>query len=180
MRSWRLSSTAYCLAVLFCNNSALAAAPIVGGTVCGKACQQTFRTLRFSDAPDWVFFAVQECTSRLYQQSVHLCWEIYCSEDVWILESWRINQTCQEIDGSQFPTHDIIAGLTDEDVVQIARFNATSPDRVHPFAQLMLPSRAFYDLWGRTLVSLPFKCKLVFKLDNSPLYTIGCTWLYMG
>uniref|UniRef100_A0A8H7K382 FAD-binding FR-type domain-containing protein n=1 Tax=Bionectria ochroleuca TaxID=29856 RepID=A0A8H7K382_BIOOC len=151
MRSWWLSSTAYCLATLFFVYSALAAAPVVGGKVCGKACRQTFRTLRFSDAPDGVFFAVQECTSRFYQQSVHLCWEIYCSEDVWILESRSINQTCQEIDGSQFPTHDIIAGFTDEDVVQIARFNATSPDRVYPFDQLMLPSRAFYDLWGRTL-----------------------------
>ncbi|VUC23401.1 unnamed protein product [Clonostachys rosea] len=149
MRHRRLKSTLYCLVLLF--NCAVAAASVVGSKVCGKACRQTFRTLRFSDAPDGVFFAVQECSSRLYQQSVHLCWDIHCSEDVWLSESATINQTCQEINDSQFPPHDIIDGFTDDVIAQITRFNATSPGRVRPFDVLMLPSQAFYDLWGRTL-----------------------------
>ncbi|KAF5586129.1 ferric-chelate reductase [Fusarium pseudoanthophilum] len=118
---------------------------------CGKACRQTFRTLRFADAPPGVFFTVQECTSLIYQTSLHLCWEIHCAEDVWRAEAASMNQTCHDISGSYLPAHSIINNLTDHDIEAIPRFNATSPDRSHVYGALMLPSQSYYDLWVRTL-----------------------------
>ncbi|KAF5637720.1 ferric-chelate reductase [Fusarium sp. NRRL 52700] len=118
---------------------------------CGKACRQTFRTLRFADAPPGVFFTVQECTSLIYQTSLHLCWEIHCAEDIWQAESASMNLTCHGISGSYSPPHNIINNLTDHDVEAITRFNATSPDRSHVYGDLMLPSQSYYDLWVRTL-----------------------------
>ncbi|KAL0930073.1 ferric-chelate reductase [Colletotrichum truncatum] len=53
--------------------------------------------------------------------------------------------------GSPFPPHDIVEDLDDERIARIARFNATSPERAHRLEELMLPSQAYYDLWGRTL-----------------------------
>lgn len=124
---------------------------------CGKACRQTFRTLRFADAPPGVFFTVQECTSLIYQKSLHLCWEIHCAEDIWQAESASMNLTCHDISGSYLPPHNIINNLTDHDIQAITRFNATSPDRSHVYGVLMLPSQPYYDLWVRTLVSIPIQ-----------------------
>ncbi|KAK1848401.1 ferric-chelate reductase [Colletotrichum chrysophilum] len=57
------------------------------------------------------------------------------------------------MDGSHFPPRDIINNITDEDIAQIARFNETSPDRAQRVNVLMLPSKSYYELWARTLVS---------------------------
>ncbi|KAF4336769.1 ferric-chelate reductase [Fusarium beomiforme] len=118
---------------------------------CGKACRQTFRTLRFADAPPGIFFTVQECTSLLYQKSLHLCWEIHCTQDVWQAEAGAMNKTCQDINGSHLPPHDIIDDLTDHNIDNIRRFNATSPSRSRSYDTLMLPSQSYYNLWIRTL-----------------------------
>lgn len=154
MRPWR-TTTAVCFIVIPISTFGQATASSVDPKLCGKACRQTFRTLRFADAPKGVFFSVQECTSLLYQTSLHLCWDIHCTKDVWDGESKMMNQTCQDINGSYLPSHDIIDGLTDQDKTRIQHFNATDPDRTSPFDVLMLPSQGYYDLWIRTLVSTP-------------------------
>ncbi|KAJ4248428.1 hypothetical protein NW762_012765 [Fusarium torreyae] len=157
MQYWSLGSAA-CLIAILISSPARARAAAVDGKRCGKACRQTYRTLKFEDAPKGVFFGVQECTSRLYQQSIYLCWDIHCAKEVWLAESASMNKTCQNIDESYYlAPHNIIDGLTDEDVAHITRFNATSPGRTQAFDKLMLPSQDFYDLWRRTLVSTPFK-----------------------
>jgi hypothetical protein len=155
MRLWR-AHTAACFASVLISTSSQATASTVDPKLCGKACRQTFRTLRFADAPEGVFFSVQECTSLLYQTSLHLCWDIHCTKDIWEDESKVMNQTCQDINGSYLPPHDIIDGFTDQDKARIQQFNATNPDRIVPFDVLMLPSQAYYDIWIRTLVSAPF------------------------
>ncbi|CAJ0546526.1 Ff.00g011530.m01.CDS01 [Fusarium sp. VM40] len=145
------TTTAVCFIVILISTFGQATASSVDPKLCGKACRQTFRTLRFADAPKGVFFSVQECTSLLYQTSLHLCWDIHCTKDVWEYESKMMNQTCQDINGSSLPSHDIIDGLTDKDKTRIRHFNATDPDRTSPFDVLMLPSQGYYDLWIRTL-----------------------------
>ncbi|KAG5659504.1 hypothetical protein KAF25_002063 [Fusarium avenaceum] len=145
------ATTAVCFITILISTFGQATASSVDPKLCGKACRQTFRTLRFADAPKGVFFSVQECTSLLYQTSLHLCWDIHCTKDVWEDESQMMNQTCQDINGSYLPSHDIIDGFTDQDKARIRRFNATNPDRTSPFDVLMLPSQGYYDLWIRTL-----------------------------
>ncbi|CVL08721.1 related to ferric reductase Fre2p [Fusarium mangiferae] len=146
MRYW--GRNALCLlTVSILHHAAVLAAP----DHCGKACRQTFRTLRFADAPPGVFFTVQECTSLIYQSSLHLCWEAHCAGEVWRAESASMNLTCHDISGSYLPPHNIINNLTDHDIKAIPRFNATSPDRSQVYGSLMLPSQSYYDLWVRTL-----------------------------
>lgn len=152
MRYWR-NNAAFILAASFLGHGEVLAT----SDHCGKACRQTFRTLRFADAPPGVFFTVQECTSLIYQKSLHLCWEIHCAEDIWQAESASMNLTCHDISGSYLPPHNIINNLTDHDIQAITRFNATSPDRSHVYGVLMLPSQPYYDLWVRTLVSIPIQ-----------------------
>ncbi|KAF0315626.1 ferric reductase like transmembrane component [Colletotrichum asianum] len=150
MRYWQLDS-AVCYIVVIFFISTQAAASEAYGRLCGTACRKTFRTLRFSDAPTGAFFAVQECTSHLYQRSLYLCWDLYCSKEIWLAESKSLNRSCQDMDGSHFPPRDIINDITDEDIAQIARFNETSPDRAQRVDVLMLPSQPYYVLWARTL-----------------------------
>lgn len=152
MRYWQLNS-AVCYIVVIFFISTQAAASDAYGRLCGTACRKTFRTLRFSDAPTGAFFAVQECTSHLYQRSLYLCWDLYCSKEIWLTESRSLNRSCHDMDGSHFPPRDIINDITDEDIAQITRFNETSPDRAQCVEVLMLPSKSYYELWARTLVS---------------------------
>lgn len=144
---------------------------------CGKACRQTFRTLRFADAPPGVFFTVQECTSLIYQTSLHLCWEEHCAEDIWRTESASMNLTCHDISGSYLPPHNIINNLTDHDIKAIPRFNATSPDRCHVYGALMLPSKSYYALWVRTLVSNTNPSRTLYFVKQVPT---GGARLHMG
>ncbi|KAF5544259.1 ferric-chelate reductase [Fusarium phyllophilum] len=139
---------------------------------CGKACRQTFRTIRFADAPPGVFFTVQECTSLIYQTSLHLCWEIHCAEEVWQAESDSMNLTCHDISGSYLPPHNIINNLTDHDIEAITRFNATSPDRSHVYGALMLPSQSYYDLWVRTLEAHDY----IWDYHNYYGWVMGIFW----
>ncbi|KAF5532044.1 ferric-chelate reductase [Fusarium mexicanum] len=139
---------------------------------CGKACRQTFRTLRFADAPPGVFFTVQECTSLIYQTSLHLCWEMHCAEDIWQAESASMNLTCHDISGSYLPPHNVINNLTDHDIEAITRFNATSPDRSHLYGALMLPSRSYYDLWVRTLEAHDY----IWDYHNYYGWAMGTFW----
>ncbi|KAF5705704.1 ferric-chelate reductase [Fusarium mundagurra] len=139
---------------------------------CGKACRQTFRTLRFADAPPGVFFTVQECTSLIYQTSLHLCWEIHCAEDIWWTEAASMNLTCYDISGSYLPLHNIINNFTDHDIKNITRFNATSPDRSHVYGALMLPSQSYYDLWARTLQAHDY----IWDYHNYYGWAMGIFW----
>ena len=150
MRYWKLSKTTWLLnLILFTSPSNASSAD---PKLCGKACRQTFRTLKFADSPEGAFFARQECTSRLYQTSLHLCWDIHCREDVWAAESRAMNQTCQHMYDSYLAQHDIIDGITDDERVQIVRLNATYPGRTHRYDVLMLPTPTYYSIWIRTLV----------------------------
>ncbi len=147
-----------CLIAILIPDLAQAMASAIDSKRCGKACRQTYRTLRFEDSPKGASFAVQECTSHLYQQSIYLCWDAHCAKEVWLSEAAIVNKTCQNIDSSYYlALHDIIDSVRDEDVLRITRFNATSPRPAQPFDKLMLPSQDYYDLWRRTLVSVPFK-----------------------
>ncbi|CAF3485454.1 unnamed protein product [Fusarium graminearum] len=121
--------------------------------LCGKACRQTFRTLKFADAPEGSFFAKQECISLAYQTSLHLCWDAHCTENVWLRESRVMNQTCQDTYGLYLAPHDIIDDITDKQRAQIIIFDATDPNRNHRYGALMLPSQAYYDIWIRTLTA---------------------------
>ncbi|KAF5981730.1 ferric reductase Fre2p [Fusarium bulbicola] len=161
---WGLCS----LAVSFLSHNEVLAA----SDHCGKACRQTFRTLRFADAPPGVFFTVQECTSFIYQTSLHLCWEVHCAEDIWQAESASMNLTCHDISGSYLPPHNIINNLTDHDIEAITRFNATSPDRSHVYEALMLPSQSYYDLWVRTLEAHDF----IWDYHNYYGWVMGMFW----
>jgi hypothetical protein len=149
MRYWG-RKILWLLALSFLCHSEVLATP----NHCGKACRQTFRTLRFADAPPGVFFTVQECTSLIHQTSLHLCWEVHCVEDVWRAEAASMNLTCHDISGSYLLPHSIINNLTDHDIETITRFNATSPDRSHVYGALMLPSQSYHDVWVGTLVSI--------------------------
>lgn len=146
--------------------------------LCGKACRQTFRTLKFADAPEGSFFAKQECISLAYQTSLHLCWDAHCTEDVWLRESRVMNQTCQDTYGLYLAPHDIIDDITDKQRAQIIIFDATDPNRHHRYGALMLPSQAYYDIWTRTLVS---SLNMVTESLNMRLNTdADCTRLYLG
>ncbi|KAI1011752.1 hypothetical protein LB503_004855 [Fusarium chuoi] len=142
---------------------------------CGKACRQTFRTLRFADAPPGVFFTVQECTSLIYQTSLHLCWEARCAEDIWRAESASMNLTCREISGSYLPPHNIINNLTDHDIKAVPRFNTTSPDRSQVYGSLMLPSQSYYDLWVRTLEAHDY----IWDYHNYYGWAMGIFWAFV-
>jgi len=151
MRFWELNKTAWLLYLsLF---TAASNASSADPKLCGKACRQTFRTLKFADAPEGAFFARQECISRLYQISLHLCWDIHCREDVWVAESRAMNQTCQRMYDSYLAQHDIIDGITDDERAQLVKFNATDPGRTDRYDELMLPTPAYFNIWIRTLVS---------------------------
>ena len=151
MRYWKLTQTPWLLnLILF---AAASNASSADPKLCGKACRQTFRILKFADAPEGAFFARQECTSRLYQISLHFCWDVYCCEDVWVAESRAMNQTCQNMYDSYLAQHDIINGITDDKKAQIAKFNATDPGRTHRYNELMLPTSTYFNIWVRTLVS---------------------------
>ncbi|RGP79908.1 ferric reductase transmembrane component 5 [Fusarium longipes] len=152
MRSYTLNKAA-CIIALLTSGFECVHASLMDPKLCGKACRQTFRTLKFADAPEGAFFARQECTSRLYQTSLHLCWDIHCNENVWIDESNVMNQTCQDMYGSYLLSHDVIDGITDDEKNQMARFNATIPERLHRYNMLMQPSNAYYDIWVRTLAA---------------------------
>ncbi|SCV51612.1 related to ferric reductase Fre2p [Fusarium fujikuroi] len=142
---------------------------------CGKACRQTFRTLRFADAPPGVFFTVQECTSLIYQTSLHLCWEAHCAEDVWRAESASMNLTCRDISGSYLLPHNIINNLTDHDIKAVPKFNATGPDRSHVYGSLMLPSQPYYDLWVRTLEAHDY----IWDYHNYYGWAMGIFWAFV-
>lgn len=129
--------------------------------LCGKACRQTFKTLRFADVPDDLPSPFQECSSRLYQQGLYLCWGIYCTTDARLVESRSMNRTCKDLVDSYIPPYNIVDSFTDEDIALLTRFNATSPYRKQPFSQPMLPSQDFYHLWARTLVGHSFKLTLM-------------------
>ncbi|RYC82960.1 hypothetical protein BFJ63_vAg14155 [Fusarium oxysporum f. sp. narcissi] len=167
MRYWR-NNAAFILAASFLGLGEVLAT----SDHCGKACRQTFRTLRFADAPPGVFFTVQECTSLIYQKSLHLCWEIHCAEDIWQAESASMNLTCHDISGSYLPPHNIINNLTDHDIQAITRFNATSPDRSQVYGVLMLPSQPYYDLWVRTLEAHDY----IWDYHNYYGWAMGIFW----
>ncbi|KAI1044286.1 hypothetical protein LB504_012994 [Fusarium proliferatum] len=167
MRYW--SRDALCLlTVSILDHAEVLAAP----DHCGKACRQTFRTLRFADAPPGVFFTVQECTSLIYQSSLHLCWEEHCAGEVWRAESASMNLTCHDISGSYLPPHNIINNLTDHDIKAIPRFNTTSPDRSQVYGSLMLPSQSYYDLWVRTLEAHDY----IWDYHNFYGWAMGIFW----
>ena len=151
MRYWKLNKAVWLLNLIIF--TAASNASSADPKLCGKACRQTFRTLKFADALEGAFFARQECTSRLYQTSLHLCWDIHCLEDVWVAESRAMNQTCQNMYDSYLAQHDIIGGITDDERAQIVNFNATDPGRTHRYDELMLPTPAYFNIWMRTLVS---------------------------
>ncbi|KAF5972656.1 ferric-chelate reductase [Fusarium coicis] len=167
MRYWG-RKVLWLLAVSFLCHAEVLATP----NHCGKACRQTFRTLRFADAPPSVFFTVQECTSLIYQTSLHLCWETHCAEDVWRAEAASMNLTCHAISGSYLPPHNIINNLTDHDIETITRFNAISPDRSHVYEALMLPSQSYYDLWVRTLEAHDY----IWDYHNYYGWAMGIFW----
>ncbi|RFN47481.1 ferric reductase transmembrane component 5 [Fusarium flagelliforme] len=151
MRYWKSNKAIWLLNLIIF--SAVSNASSADPKLCGKACRQTFRTLKFADAPEGAFFARQECTSRLYQTSLHLCWDFHCREDVWVAESRAMNQTCQHMYDSYLTQHDIIDGITDDERAQIVKFNATDPGRTHRYDELMLPTPAYFNIWIRTLAA---------------------------
>lgn len=150
MQIWRLGLAA-CFNACFAPGLAQAAAPVVDGKLCGKACRQTFRTVHFSDAPDGAYFQLQECSSRLHQQALYLCWDLHCLEEVRLAEATILNETCIEIWGAYIPPHDVVDGFDDGDIAQFARFDE-SLDRMHGVDEVVLPTQAWYEIWMRTLV----------------------------
>jgi hypothetical protein len=177
MRFWKLNN-AICAVSLLASGLTSVHASSADPKLCGEACRQTFRTLKFADAPEGVFFSRQECMSRLYQTSLYLCWDAHCSKDVWEAESSLMNQTCQDIYDLHLAPHDIIDDITDEKRAQIIRFNATDPGRAHRYDVLMLPSQSYYDIWIRTLVS-PLILTVIF-LRNPINMDPGRPRLHMG
>jgi hypothetical protein len=154
MRLWKVNNS-ICVFTSLISGLVSVVASSANPALCGKACRQTFRTLKFTDAPEGVFFAKQECASRLYQTSLYLCWDTHCTEDVWKHESISMNKTCQDMYGLYLAPHDIIDDITDKQRAQIIIFDATDPNRAQRYGALMLPSQAYYDIWIRTLVSHP-------------------------
>lgn len=154
---FRRVGTAACCIVALAPHLPHGVAHTMDGRFCGKACRQTFKTLQFVDVPDGLALPFQECSSRIYQQGLYLCWGIHCTSEARLMESRSMNQTCKDLVGSYIPPYNIVDSFTDEDVARLVRFNATSPDRKQPLSQPMLPSQDFYEVWARTLVGFPLK-----------------------
>lgn len=122
--------------------------------LCVESCENSLRSVRYTDVDPTASPLRQACQSRLALSSKYLCLGLNCGAETRDSTLRSFNTTCDDSFGGPIPAFK--TDYTDEEVAALKKIEkGDSFDLGNPLDEVVVPSPELFNAWFNTLVHIP-------------------------